>query len=140
VLWTLATFEAETSRRRAAAFMPDSAIVEMLLIKGSSDRWSGQHLMHALVSKLQRQRPNSSSGDNGSFTIRQGLLCSYGLCAGDQAARRPDRGSPRKQFGMTARTVMPLEAYDSRISSSRRPSLFSNFFTALEAITSPWLA
>jgi hypothetical protein len=34
----LATFEAETSRRRAAAFMPDSAIVEMLLIKGSSDR------------------------------------------------------------------------------------------------------
>jgi hypothetical protein len=35
---TLATFEAETSRRRAAAFIPDSAIVEMLLIKGSSDR------------------------------------------------------------------------------------------------------
>src|SRR5258705_457940 len=36
VLLTLATFEAETSRRRAAAFMPDSAMVEMLLIKGSS--------------------------------------------------------------------------------------------------------
>jgi hypothetical protein len=35
VLLTLATFEAETSMRRAAAFMPDKAIVEMLLITGS---------------------------------------------------------------------------------------------------------
>jgi hypothetical protein len=48
VLKELATFEAETARRRAAAFKPDSAIVEMLLIKGSLDRWSGHHLMHAL--------------------------------------------------------------------------------------------
>jgi hypothetical protein len=31
-------------------------------------------------------------------------------------------------------------SYDSGISNSRRPSLFSNFFTALEAMTSPWLA
>ncbi len=30
--------------------------------------------------------------------------------------------------------------YPSRISSSRRPSPFSSFFTALEAITSPLLA
>lgn len=31
--------------------------------------------MHALLSKLQCQRPNSSGGDNGSFTIRLGPLC-----------------------------------------------------------------
>ena len=30
--------------------------------------------------------------------------------------------------------------YDSRISKSRRPSLFNSFFTALEATTSPSLA
>ena len=30
--------------------------------------------------------------------------------------------------------------YDSRISSSRRPSVLSSFFTALEAAISPWLA
>ena len=30
--------------------------------------------------------------------------------------------------------------YDSRISSSRRPSVLSIFFTALEAAISPWLA
>jgi hypothetical protein len=29
---------------------------------------------------------------------------------------------------------------DSRISNNRRPSLFSNFFTALAAMTSPWWA
>jgi hypothetical protein len=50
------------------------------------------------------------------------------------------RGSPREHLGMTGRTLMPLEGYDSRISNSRRPSVFSSFFTALEAITSPWLA
>jgi hypothetical protein len=37
-------------------------------------------------------------------------------------------------------SVAPVEVYDSRISSNRRPSLFCSFFTALEAITSPWLA
>ncbi len=41
---------------------------------------------------------------------------------------------------MTGRTVVPVEVYDSRISSSRRPSVFSSFLTALEAMTSPWLA
>ena len=30
--------------------------------------------------------------------------------------------------------------YDSRISSSRRPSVLSSFFTALDAAMSPWLA
>ena len=30
--------------------------------------------------------------------------------------------------------------YDSRISSSRRPSVLSSFFTALDAAISPWLA
>jgi hypothetical protein len=40
----------------------------------------------------------------------------------------------------TGRTVVSLEAYDSRISSSRRPSFLSSFFTALEAAISPWLA
>jgi hypothetical protein len=30
--------------------------------------------------------------------------------------------------------------YDDRMSSSRRPSVFNNFFTALEAATSPLLA
>jgi len=32
------------------------------------------------------------------------------------------------------------ENYDSRISSNRRPSFFSNFFTELEAAISPSLA
>ena len=32
------------------------------------------------------------------------------------------------------------QPYDSRISSSRRPSVLSSFFTALEAAISPWLA
>ncbi len=41
-------FEAETSRRLVAALMPDNAIVEMLLIKGSSDGRSSDHLTHAL--------------------------------------------------------------------------------------------
>jgi hypothetical protein len=31
-------------------------------------------------------------------------------------------------------------SHDSRISNKRRPSFFSNFFTALDAATSPWLA
>src|SRR5258705_521860 len=48
VLLTLATFEAETSRRRAAAFMPDSAMVEMLLIKGSG-----------LVGRMLEPSPNA---------------------------------------------------------------------------------
>jgi catecholate siderophore receptor len=30
--------------------------------------------------------------------------------------------------------------YDSRMSSRRRPSVFSNLFTALDAAISPWLA
>ena len=30
--------------------------------------------------------------------------------------------------------------YDSRISNSRRPSVLSSFFTALETAISPWLA
>jgi hypothetical protein len=30
--------------------------------------------------------------------------------------------------------------YDSRMSSSRRPSVLSSFFTVLEAAISPWLA
>jgi hypothetical protein len=33
-----------------------------------------------------------------------------------------------------------VERYDSRMSSRRRPSVFSSFFTALEATISPWLA
>ena len=32
------------------------------------------------------------------------------------------------------------KSYDSRISSSRRPSVLSSFFTALDAAMSPWLA
>jgi hypothetical protein len=32
------------------------------------------------------------------------------------------------------------DVYDDRMSSSRRPSVFNNFFTALEAATSPLLA
>ena len=47
---------------------------------------------------------------------------------------------PRRLLGATGRTVVPVQAYDSRMSKSRRPSVFSSFFTALEAITSPWLA
>jgi hypothetical protein len=54
----LATFEAETSRRRAAAFMPDSAIVEMLLIRGSWDSWSVSDLMRA----LHKQASMSAAG------------------------------------------------------------------------------
>jgi hypothetical protein len=34
----------------------------------------------------------------------------------------------------------PIDRYDSRISSSLRPSALSSFFTALEATTSPSLA
>ena len=48
-----------------------------------------------------------------------------------QAPRAPqDDGSERSAGGRC----------DSRISNNRRPSPFSNFFTALEAMTSPWLA
>ena len=41
---------------------------------------------------------------------------------------------------LLAMTVEERPPYDSRISSSRRPSPFSSFFTALDATTSPSLA
>jgi hypothetical protein len=45
-------------------------------------------------------------------------------------------------LAMTVRMTVKMTAcdHDSRISSSRRPSLFNNFFTGLEAKTSAWLA
>ena len=49
----------------------------------------------------------------------------------------PDlRSASLRLSGMTTE----CEAYDNRISSNRRPSLFSSFFTALDATTSPSLA
>ena len=47
------------------------------------------------------------------------------------------RGSLREHLRMTGRIVVPLQAYDSRMSNSRRPSLFSNFFTVPEAAIVP---
>ncbi|MEA2885750.1 MAG: hypothetical protein QOD11_110, partial [Bradyrhizobium sp.] len=49
----------------------------------------------------------------------------------NEAARRMGPGLRRDDNG---------DGYDDRVSSSRRPSAFNNFFTALEAATSPLLA
>ena len=53
------------------------------------------------------------------------LLCGAMDCVASLAMTAGDRGS---------------QSYDSRISSNRRPSVLSSFFTALEAAISPWLA
>jgi hypothetical protein len=68
--------------------------------------------------------------------------------SGARAIANPESRFPDVQLhilGLVLRTIRERRRvgqvpYDSRISSSRRPSLFSNFFTALEAATSPWLA
>ncbi len=57
MLSTLATLLAETSRRRVAAFMPDSAIVEMLVMTLSCE----------LVGQMVEQPPNA-------FADKQALL------------------------------------------------------------------
>jgi hypothetical protein len=100
---------------------------------------------------MPRERERTSSW---LFEIRiRHLSCLRALSIA-VSLRRPQRGGlegrqwGRSSFearcasalGMTGRTVVPVEAYDSRISNSRRPSVLSNFFTALEAMTSPWLA
>ncbi len=46
----------------------------------------------------------------------------------------------RDEPGHDGKSVVCSLNYDSRMSSNRRPSPFSNFFTALEAAISPWLA
>ena len=66
-----------------------------------------------------------------AMTLRESRVHSIAV-----SLRRPQRGRLEGR-GPRARTG---RAYDSRISSSLRPSFFNSFFTALEAAISPWLA
>ena len=96
VLVTLPTFEAETSNRRPAAFTPDCAIVEMLLIRGSSGRWSGHHLMRSSFNVSGRISAVGTTG-RSPFGWAGMQICSLiSSCAGTEAARTTAQPTVRK--------------------------------------------
>ena len=62
------------------------------------------------------------------------------LCGAYRPGRCGAIGSHCNMISNRAANEIRAPLYDSRISSSRRPSVLSSFFTALDAAMSPWLA
>jgi hypothetical protein len=71
--------------------MPDNAIVEMLLIKGSSDRWSSHHLVQA------RHKQASMPAAEFQRLLHRNLMGrkrDSGLCSDDIAQWKPMKLQP----------------------------------------------
>jgi len=79
----------------------------------ASRRWRRRQNSHIRRRRRKNPEPGNFLMDNGTSELRH-----FG--------------------GMTAQPR--IACHDSRISNSRRPSLFSSFFTAPDAATVPWLA
>ncbi len=101
-------------------------------------RAPGRHHSRPVALRVQDLNWGRSFSPSSFFIVARRSAATCGTFRQALCWERFARMSPHAHVGRTRCISRRLN--DSRISSSRRPSVLSSFFTALEAAISPWLA